>query len=72
MTTEKLVMCQELREKLCEFGWDAELIEAKGVWGVRVSGSPHHITLRLSDGQVCYYSGPLVAIVAGGQAAIVR
>lgn len=69
---DKLVMNEELKEKLREFGWNAELIEAFGLWGERVSGSPHHITLRLSDGQECYYAGPFVAIAAGGQVAIVR
>ncbi len=69
---DKLVMCQELKEKLCEFGWNAELIEAFGLWGTWVSDSPRHITIRTEDGQECYYSEPFVAIVAGGQAAIVR
>ena len=72
MPMNKLVMCQELKEKLWELGWDAELIEADGLWGERVSGSPRHITLRTADGQECYCSGPLVAVSAGGQAAIVR
>lgn len=69
---ETLVMNEALKGTLKAFGFNAELIEAWGLWGVLVSGSPHHITLRMTNGEECHYADPLVAVVAGGQVAIVR
>ncbi len=65
-------MNQALRDALQQKGWNADRIEQEGVWGMRVDGSPHHLTLRGSDGVDRYYSGPFVSIRAGDQAAIVR
>ena len=65
-------MSQALREKLQQYGWNPERIERDGIWGTRVSGSPHHLTLRGADGKDRYYSGPFVSVRAGDQVAIVR
>lgn len=65
-------MSQALREELQSKGWDAECIEREGIWGTRVSGSPHHLALRGADGKDRYYIGPFVSIRGGDQAAIVR
>ena len=65
-------MSQALRDALQQYGWNAERVEREGIWGTRVSGSPHHLTLRDADGKDCYYSGPFASVQAGDQVAIVR
>ena len=72
VTTAKVVMSEELKAELTRLGWNAAAIEAYGLWEVRVPGSPYNITLLLPNGEERHYSGPLVAIVAVGQTAIVR
>ena len=65
-------MSQALRDALQQKGWDAARIEREGIWGTRVDGSPHHLTLRGSDGVDRYHSGPFASVQAGDQVAIVR
>ena len=65
-------MSQALRDALQSKGWDASRIEKEGIWGERVDGSPHHLTIRGSDGKDRYHSGPFATVQAGGQVAIVR
>jgi hypothetical protein len=65
-------MSQALRDALQSKGWNADRIEREGIWGTRVSGSPHHLTLRGADGKDRYHSGPFATVQAGDQVAIVR
>ena len=65
-------MSQALREELQQYGWNAECVEREGIWGTRVDGSPHHLTIRGADGKDRYHSAPFAAIQAGDQVAIVR
>ena len=70
--TGAMKMSSALREALEKSGWNAPLIERDGIWGTRVNGSPHHLTIRGADGQERYYSGPFATVQAGDQVAIVR
>lgn len=65
-------MSWALRDALQQKGWNADRVEREGIWGTRVDGSPHHLTIRGSDGKDRYHSGPFAAIQAGDQVAIVR
>lgn len=61
-------MSQELKTALERKGWNP----SKVTWGERIQGDLHGLTLRLPSGVVRHYSGPLVSLRAGNQAAIVR
>ena len=67
MNTKTTEMSPALREKLIAKGWKPERV----LWGRRVNGSPHGMTLE-RDGVERYYSGPFVPVHADGQSAIVR
>ena len=70
--TGAMQMSAALRVELEKNGWNAALIERDGIWGTRVNGSAHHLTIRGADGQERYYSGPFATVQAGDQVAIVR
>lgn len=65
-------MSEELRSALESNGWCPDAVRRTCSWGEVVSASVHHVTLRDEFGTEHYHAGPLVAIKAGGQAAIVR
>ena len=65
-TTE---MSESLRERLISYGWKPENV----IWGRRVQGNVHGVTIEL-NGKETYYTGPFVCVQSKDQlqVAIVR
>ena len=66
-TMNTTMMNDALRAELLRLGWKPERV----IWGRRVSGSVHGVTLE-RDGVKLYYAGPFVSVRRDGQTAIVR
>lgn len=70
MNTTTITPSAELRAALAAAGWKRPV--EYFVWGQRLQGDPHGVTILRPSGEKQYIQGPFSAIKAGDQIAIVR